>query len=244
MHLLDYAGHGASWNDHNDVPINGFVVEFSTLQAQQHVGETESGTGVDPGFITGSNTKELDYFQLNFAEIFNHKRPIKPYQVDDVPVAGYNGGEAYMLCLSKCQTQFNDGVCYPQTYQWSVPSVTAAEIWITSNLFWWGNHGAGQPIAKITVSGDRGTISYDMIGNGHTGEWNQNYIKPAPGVTIHSDVIGITTYESRFHIARFPFEQMKVSSIKVDLLSAPLYSGDKFGVFAIYGITLVGGDNH
>lgn len=203
-------------------------------------GREAEAPSVPEGSVSADNTSKdaKKYFQMNFAQNFNHKRPIKPYKVDGVPVAGYNDKEAYMVCLGKCQTQFNDGFCYPENYEWSVGSVNASQVWFTTNLFWWGNHAAGEPIARVTVTGDKGTKIYDMIGNGHTGEWNQSVINPVSGVTVHDGATNFTTYESRVHVARFSFETMKVSSIKIDLLTAAKW-GEKSAVFAIYGVTLV-----
>ncbi len=101
-----------------------------------------------------------------------------------------------------------------------------------------GNHFSGKPIAKVTVTGDKGAHSFNIIGNGHTGEWNQNQIKPKPGTSIHNGAKTFTTYENRVHVARFSFPKMKVTRIKIDLLSAAKW-GSKHGVFAVYGGTLV-----
>ncbi len=162
----------------------------------------------------------------------------KPYLVDSIPMSGYNKSTAPMVCLSKCETPFNDGVCYPETFSWPVPTIKSNQIWIASNLYWWGNNFAGKPVLRITVTGDKGSSTHEMIVNAHTAEWNRNVIKPATGVTIHNDVRSSITHESRFHVARFTFDTMKVSNVTVDLINAAPY-GKLYGVAAIYGVTLV-----
>lgn len=130
------------------------------------------------------------FYQIDFNKKNNHGRPVKSYLVDKIPVCGYQGGTAPMTCLSKCKTPFSDGKCYPDIFSWEVSSIHANQVWLTSNLFWWGNHFSGETIARLTVFGEGRSQSFDIIVNSHTGEWNKNSVKPAAGVTMHNDVIG------------------------------------------------------
>lgn len=81
-----------------------------------------------------------NWIRIDFNTKNNHGRPDKSYLVDKILVCGYQGGTAPMTCLSKCKTPFSDGKCYPDTFSWEVSSIHANQIWLTSNLFWWGKH--------------------------------------------------------------------------------------------------------
>ena len=144
-----------------------------------------------------------------------------------------------MVWLSRGHTPANDGVCYPERMEWTVPGVRADQIWLSSVLAWWDDRLAGKPAVRVTVHGDRGSRAFEMVVGRHTAEWNGGHIDPAPGVSVHTDgVSAAVTYENRLFVTRFSFPPMRVDRVRLELLDAPKW-GDASAVALFYGMTLV-----
>ncbi|HEB95173.1 MAG TPA: hypothetical protein ENI96_01920 [Sedimenticola thiotaurini] len=179
------------------------------------------------------------YHQVDFTRKSSQGRSVRPYWVDGIPVSGHGDGNAPMVWLSRCHTPANDGVCYPEQMEWTVPGVRADQIWLSSSLAWWDDRLAGKPAVRVTVHGDRGSRSFEMVVGRHTAEWNGGHIDPAPGVSVHTDGVNdAVTYENRLFLTRFSFPPMRVDRVRLELLDAPKW-GDASAVALFYGMTLV-----
>lgn len=179
------------------------------------------------------------YYQLDLTQIKPyHPRNESVYLIEGIPASGYKGKPAPILWLTRCKAPSNDGVCYPTIAVWSVPGIKAQSILLSANLSWWGNKLREKAVLRLTVSGRGGARrSFDMIVGRHVAEWNGGAIDTAPNVAVKRGVPGPA---GRWFIPRFDLDDMEVTRVQLDLLDAPKWTKDQYGVAEIHGITLVG----
>ena len=128
------------------------------------------------------SASKVGYYQLDFLRHYNMGRPEATFKVDGIPVSGYQAGKANVVWLTKGKAPCCPKSTFPTSYAWQVPSYTAKEVLIATNLAWWGNSLKDKPVVRLTVEGHGARRSFDLKVGQHTAEWNGGAITPAAGV--------------------------------------------------------------